>query len=172
VILIGDTGVGKTSIRKRYLGEGFKKDYLITLGVDLAVKKFDSYRIQIWDIAGHHSFRKVILDYYRGTHGILLIFSLVDRQSLANLEAWLLQAQEILGSPLPVPIVVLANKSDLIADRVLIENEILNHLNSLKNHAEYNLQLIYTSALTGQNIDQAFQFIVDSMVENTKPIEY
>ena len=96
IVLIGDGAVGKTSIRRNYLGEGFKKSHLPTIGVDFAQKfvshKGGAVRLVIWDLAGQPSFKNVRSHYYKGSSGIVLVYSVVDRDSFDNATKWLVEA--------------------------------------------------------------------------------
>ena len=63
LILLGDPMVGKTSLRLRYMGEGFREQYLSTLGTDFSIQIYKNFRLQIWDLAGQENFKKVIRTY-------------------------------------------------------------------------------------------------------------
>ena len=114
-VLIGDGAVGKTSIRRNYLGEDFIEGHLATIGVDLATKRVlfeqDIVKFIIWDLAGQPTFEKVRGHYYSGCNGILLVYSVEDRESFDNASKWLVEAYKNMG-PLP-PTVIIGNKIDL-----------------------------------------------------------
>ncbi|MFW9982793.1 MAG: Rab family GTPase, partial [Candidatus Thorarchaeota archaeon] len=114
-VLIGDGAVGKTSIRRNYLGEEFTEGHIATIGVDLATKRvlFDQEIVKfiIWDLAGQPTFEKVRGHYYSGCNGILLVYSVVNRSSFDNASKWLVEAFKNMG-PLP-PTVIIGNKTDL-----------------------------------------------------------
>ncbi|MCK4567292.1 MAG: GTP-binding protein [Candidatus Thorarchaeota archaeon] len=114
-VLIGDGAVGKTSIRRNYLGEDFTEGHIATIGVDLATKRvlFDKEIVKfiIWDLAGQPTFEKVRGHYYSGCNGICLVYSVTDRDSFDNASKWLVEAFKNMG-PLP-PTVIIANKIDL-----------------------------------------------------------
>jgi small GTP-binding protein len=114
-VLIGDGRVGKTSIRRNYLGEEFTEGHLATIGVDLATKRVlfnkEIVKFIIWDLAGQPTFEKVRGHYYAGCNGILLVYSVEDRESFDNASKWLVEAYKNMG-PLP-PTVIIGNKTDL-----------------------------------------------------------
>ncbi|MHA1965798.1 MAG: Rab family GTPase [Candidatus Thorarchaeota archaeon] len=95
-VLIGDGAVGKTSIRRNYLGEDFIEGHLATIGVDLATKRVlfeqDVVKFIIWDLAGQPTFEKVRGHYYSGCNGILLVYSVIDRETFDNASKWLVEA--------------------------------------------------------------------------------
>ena len=92
-MLVGDGAVGKTSIRKRYLGKGFSVDYIKTLGADFAYfeSDYDEYliRYQIWDLVGQESFRSVMKAYFKGCRGALLVYDIAKHITYENTEKWL-----------------------------------------------------------------------------------
>ena len=96
-ILIGDGAVGKTSLKRKYIGKGFPSDYLPTLGSDFVIKKVQinsnsisrEIKFQIWDIAGQPSFKQIRARYYNQAIGALLVFDVTRPDTLYNLEKWI-----------------------------------------------------------------------------------
>ncbi|MHA2140333.1 MAG: Rab family GTPase [Candidatus Thorarchaeota archaeon] len=170
-VLIGDGAVGKTSIRQRYLGEGFKISHIATIGVDFAQKwvsySGQSIRFVIWDLSGQRAFERVRQHYYQGSHGILLVYSVIDRESFHNASKWLVEVFKYMGK-IP-PTVVIANKIDLRVSSpegsflTKEDGEQLTRLfvGKLGVPASY----VETSALTGENIDLAFKELLRMMSE-------
>ncbi len=171
LILVGDGAVGKTSLRRNYLGEGFKKSHLATIGVDFA-QKFVHYkgvtvRMIIWDVAGQPAFESIRRHYYAGTSGILLVYSVIDRDSFHNMSRWIMEAHKNLVA-LP-PTAIIGNKVDLRPLRH--RREIVTH-DEGKQFAQYftdklGVPSIFweTSALTGQNVLDMFSNMIDTMRE-------
>ena len=89
LVLAGDGAVGKTTLRRRYLGEGFQSSYMMTIGADFAVKRVDiggrQITFQIWDLAGQQSFKLVRGSFYSGAFAALLCFDLTNQVSFDNL---------------------------------------------------------------------------------------
>jgi small GTP-binding protein len=171
VCLVGDGYVGKTSIRRKYLKEGFKASYLPTLGVDFAQKavtyKDISTNLVIWDIAGQPAYQGLRRRYYEGSSGLILVYSVVDRDSFDNASKWLVEAHGFMGS-LP-PIIVIGNKIDLRSgtsegDAVTPEE---GKAFAEKFSQKLNMPTIFieTSALTGENIDSAFESLIGLLID-------
>ncbi len=169
--LIGDGYVGKTSIRRKYLKEGFKASYLPTLGVDFAQKALTHdgvpTNLVIWDIAGQPAFQGLRRRYYEGSSAILLVYSVVDRDSFDNASRWLVEAHGFLGS-LP-PMIVMANKIDLRAghpaEQVVTTEEGKAFAEKMSQQLNTPSIFIETSALTGENIDEAFNSLIELLFE-------
>ncbi|MHA1236911.1 MAG: Rab family GTPase [Candidatus Hodarchaeales archaeon] len=121
IVLVGDGAVGKTSLRKRYLGQGFDTDYLSTMGADFALHDTTieetqistEIRWQIWDLAGQPIFKDVVQAYYTKIFGGILVYDVTRRQTFENAEKWLTDMWEHSGREKNVPVVLLANKIDL-----------------------------------------------------------
>lgn len=98
VLMLGDAGVGKTSLTSRFADGSFITQYISTIGVDFKTKmiKLEDKKIkyQVWDTAGQERFRSIAKAYYRGVQGILLAFSVTDRQSFENIEEWMVTISE------------------------------------------------------------------------------
>jgi small GTP-binding protein len=168
--LIGDGYVGKTSIRRTYLKEGFKRSYIPTLGVDFAQKsiEFDGVptNLIIWDIAGQPAYAGLRKRYYEGASGLILVYSVVDRTSFDNASKWLVEAHGFMKN-IP-PLVIAANKIDLSPTHP--EEELVSPTEGKEFAEVFSKKLntpvffIETSALKGINIDEAFYELVNMMV--------
>ena len=178
LVLIGDGAVGKTSIRERYLGRGFKRSQLATIGVDFA-QKYTSHqgvnvRHIIWDLAGQPTYASVRRHYYQGSSAILLVYSVVERVSFDNASKWLVEAHKHLRGAEwygweGLPTAVIGNKIDL---RDSGEFEDIVSTEEGQAFADYfterlDAPVLYkeTSALTGENIDEAFSELTGMMFE-------
>lgn len=95
VIIIGDSGVGKTNILTRYCEGIFKDSYVATIGVDFKVKMVDvggrKVKLQIWDTAGQERFKNITQTYYKGAAGIILVYAINNQDSFRNISNWLKQ---------------------------------------------------------------------------------
>lgn len=170
-VLIGDGAVGKTSIRRNYLGEDFIEGHLATIGVDLATKKVifgeNVVKFIIWDLAGQPTFEKVRGHYYHGCNGIVLVYSVVDRDSFDNASKWLVEAFKNMG-PLP-PTVIVGNKIDLRplreADKIVTAEEGKKFMEYFIDKLEVPAIFRETSAKTGENILDTFEELLRMMSE-------
>ncbi|MFX1560223.1 MAG: Rab family GTPase [Promethearchaeota archaeon] len=178
LVLIGDGAVGKTSIRERYLGKGFKRSQLATIGVDFAQKytshKGVNVRHIIWDLAGQPSYASVRRHYYQGSSAIILVYSVVERESFDNASKWLVEAHKHLRGAewygwQGLPTAVIGNKIDL---RESGEFEDIVSTDEGKSFADYfaerlDAPVLYmeTSALTGENINEVFSELTELMFE-------
>lgn len=179
IVLIGDGGVGKTAIRERYLGKGFKSQYLLTIGADFAMRddmvNGSGIRYQIWDLAGQQRFDAVREVYYKGCVGALLVYDVTRPDSYFNTPKWIneLWANNGRGR---VPIVVVANKIDMreLSDDTVSPEQgrvFTNRLSKLTQAEGFECHYIETSAKTGINIQNAFGVLgtnVMRFVENQR----
>ncbi|MHA1595762.1 MAG: GTP-binding protein [Candidatus Baldrarchaeia archaeon] len=164
VVLIGDGGVGKTSLCRRFVEKKFEHKYLPTIGADFYVKNVflddvTPVKFQIWDLAGQPRFHSVVDMYFRGARGALAVYSVVDRESYNNLINWVKRLIEKSGVRPPPAIMILGNKIDLRAgpgefvspeEGELLKNRIMKEF-GLK-----NVDFLETSAKTGENVIESF----------------
>ncbi len=151
ITLLGEKNVGKTSLVYRYIENKFRESYKATLGVNLLKKDMEvdgnGVSAQIWDLGGQESFRSLRKLYLEGANGALVMFDLTDRKTFDKLNEWVESFKEIRGKQ---PIVLIGNKSDLENQRKITDTEARNY--AKKN----NMELMLTSAKTGQNVEEAF----------------
>ena len=169
IVLAGDGAVGKTTLRRRYLGEGFQASYLMTIGADFAVKRLriddQDFVAQIWDLAGQQRFSAVREVYYRGTSGCLLVFDISRRSSFENIPSWIAELLKN-NSNRVVPIVLIGNKSDLRANAKdpIMREQSEEYARSLSAWSGFTVPYIETSAKTGENVDEAFKTLLKNIV--------
>lgn len=162
IILAGDGAVGKTSIRERYMGKGFQESYLKTIGADFATKKIEKNEeqitFQIWDLAGQESYQTVRKTFYKGATAAIMVFDCQDPKSMTNLSNWIEEAIE--GSKNGIlTYFVVANKVDLEESRRVSRDMALEFCNRLETETGIRFFYCETSALTGQNILETFDFL-------------
>ena len=167
IILLGDAGVGKTSISGRYIDSTFKDNYQATLQVEKRMKIINeddktSVRLNIWDTAGQEKFRSITRQFYRGCHGAFIVFDLTKKSSFNELKNWMDELKTH-GNDDTV-IIILANKSDLTTEREISEEEIKNKINNKYKYFE-------VSAKTGNNISLAFDEMKKLIMQKIKKNE-
>ncbi|WP_455139691.1 Rab family GTPase [Candidatus Hodarchaeum mangrovi] len=162
ICLLGDGGVGKTSLRERFLGKGFQSGYILTIGADFAVQNLEidnrQYKFQIWDLAGQQRFSAVRTLYYKGSHGAILVFDRTRPDSLYNLENWKKELFNNVGRQ--VPYVILGNKSDL--PNTIDEEELNNFIEKSQQEIQnipFRIKYLNTSAKSGENVTEAFSVL-------------
>lgn len=161
VVLIGDSGVGKSNLMIRFAKSEFYSDSKSTIGVEHAYKTLriedKTIKVQIWDTAGQERYRAITSHYYRGAVGALLVYDITDYSSFENVVTWLWELREYADHD--IIIVLVGNKSDLSHLRVVEEEE-------AQAFAEKeNLFFIETSALDATNVDGAFQTILEEGIK-------
>ena len=163
IALLGDGAVGKTSLRKTYLGEGFSSEYLLTLGADFAMKTISldgkTIKFQIWDLSGQLRFTQVRKGYYAGCYGGILVFDRTRPESLEHTMHWLNELWKNSGKG-PIPFIILGNKSDLLEGNGKIDKKAALWAKTFTEETKplkgFDVQYIQTSAKSGMNVDLAF----------------
>jgi len=160
-ILIGDTGVGKSCLLLNFIDKGFRKEHLVTIGVDFGSKIVDvkgiKYKLLIWDTAGQETFNSISRSYYRNAVGGLLVYDITNKESFQNVKKWLENVKEFSKSP--VSLVLVGNKTDLESERVVSKEE------GEAFAKEHGLPFIETSAKQSANVDEAFFKTIESICE-------
>jgi len=173
-VLIGDGAVGKTSIRRAYMGKEFISSHLATIGVDFAQKHIQTedavVRFIIWDLAGQPTFERVRRHYYQGSHSLILVYSVIDRETFDNASKWLVEAYKYMGQ-LP-PTAVIGNKIDLRWEHpredVVSTKEGQQFTEYFIEKLEVDAIFRETSALTGENIQDMFTELLKMMAKDSK----
>jgi Ras-related protein Rab-8A len=154
LMLIGDSGVGKTCLLLRYANDTFSPTFITTIGIDFKIKhiELDGKRIklQIWDTAGQERFRHITTSYFRGAQGILLVYDVTDRGSFNGIRNWIGLIQQ--HADVHVNRILVGNKCDLVDDRVVTTEE----GQALADEYSPNMQYFETSARCGINIETPF----------------
>lgn len=169
LLLIGDSGVGKSCLLLRFAEDAFTDSYLSTIGVDFKIRTIElegkTVKLQIWDTAGQERFRTIAAAYYRGAHGIIVVYDVTDGESYANVKGWLTEIDRYASEG--VHKLLLGNKADLTERRVV-------ELDAAKEFAEeLKIPLLETSAKTAAGVEEAFiamaKQIKESVDANPEP---
>jgi small GTP-binding protein len=162
LVLIGDSGVGKTALLLRYADNMFNTSFITTIGIDFRIKTLDvdgkRVKLQIWDTAGQEQFHSVASSYYRNAHGIMLIYDITSAESFIHISKWVGNISS--NAPTNVKQVLIGNKSDMEENRRVIEK---NRGRTLAE--ELNMPFLETSAKTDTNVDVAFEVITQLIME-------
>lgn len=160
IILLGNSGVGKTNLLSRLNKGEFSEEFASTIGVEFLthVTKVDADEVkaQIWDTAGQERFHAMMSTYYRKAVGALLIFDVCDRQSLLGVEKWLDQLLNVAEPGLHA--VLVGNKCDMTAPQRVVTSE-----EAQAYAAEHHMSYIETSAKTGMNVEDAFHGLISAI---------
>ena len=170
VVLIGDGAVGKTSVRRKYLGKGFISSHIATIGVDFAQKYVQvngiTCRLVIWDLAGQTGYERVRKHYYQGCSALILVYDITNRETFDNATRWLVESYRHTGE-IP-PVAVLANKVDLRnpddSKDYVSTGEGRNLAVMIKERLGVPTVFLETSAKTGENINEAFSNLTRLMI--------
>ena len=167
ILLFGNTGVGKTSIFKRYYENKFDGNYNSSIGIDFQTKvikhKNKSYSIQLFDTAGQERFRSITSSYFRMAEYYMLVFDLTNKNSLNAVPDWIESLKEFIDKP---KYIILGNKSDL--ERNKIPDDEINDVLEGQDHFKINDEnFIKVSAKTGENIKEAFKYLLDIVEQNS-----
>lgn len=165
LIIIGDSGVGKTSLMRRYTDNTFSKDSASTIGVDFKIKTIKIngkvVKLQLWDTAGQERFKAIVAHYYRGANGILLVFDVSNKESFQHLKDWLNEIEKS-DAPKTTEIRILGNKIDEKESRIVTKEEVLEFL---KEFGLPESNYYEVSALDNLNIEECFCNITKKLIE-------
>ena len=166
VCFIGDAGVGKTSLIKRFVLDVFDDRYIATIGTKVTKKIVDvegdqtKVMMLVWDIMGQKGFRELLREaYFFGAHGAIAVCDLTNKETLEELRYWIKALTDVAGD---VPIVFAGNKADLENNRVVKEQDLQEP------SAKYKSKAYLTSAKTGQNVEVVFKQLASAMSEKMK----
>ncbi|KAL2526976.1 Ras-related protein RABD2a [Abeliophyllum distichum] len=152
LLLIGDSGVGKSCLLLRFADDSYLESYISTIGVDFKIRTVEqdgkTIKLQIWDTAGQERFRTITSSYYRGAHGIIIVYDVTDQESFNNVKQWLNEIDRYASEN--VNKILVGNKSDLADNRAV-------SYDTAKAFAdEIGIPFMETSAKNATNVEQAF----------------
>jgi small GTP-binding protein len=165
IIIVGNSGVGKTTLLHQYLSKKFKSKAETTIGSNFFVKylnipeKKELIALQVWDLAGQERFKWVRNAFYKGAKGIVYVFDLTDKNSFDVLMNWKHEVENIIGL---IPCVLVGNKLDLIDT---IDRSIENNESDFLKRELGAVAYIETSAKLGTNVDEAFYNLAVELIK-------
>jgi Ras-related protein Rab-35 len=161
VCVLGDSWVGKTTLIGKFYDEKFYDEYCATLGADYLTKAIiineEKIKLKMYDTAGQERFRSIMRQFYRQTHGIILVFDLSCHQSFESLEEWLTEIKNNIINEY-VEIILVGTKADLKNNREVHDDEIVHFSH------EHKLQYIETSSKDNLNVDILFNTIAQNII--------
>lgn len=152
LLLIGDSGVGKTCILFRFSDDSFNSTFITTIGIDFKIRTIElgdkKIKLQIWDTAGQERFRTITTAYYRGAMGIILVYDITNEKSFDNIKTWIKNIEQHANED--VEKMILGNKCDMEDKRVITKEQ------GEKLAADYGVKFMETSAKAKIGVEEAF----------------
>ncbi|KAF8388858.1 hypothetical protein HHK36_025538 [Tetracentron sinense] len=152
LLLIGDSGVGKSCLLLRFADDSYLDSYISTIGVDFKIRTVEqdgkTMKLQIWDTAGQERFRTITSSYYRGAHGIIVVYDVTDQESFNNVKQWLSEIDRYASEN--VNKLLVGNKCDLTS------NKVVSYETAKAFADEIGIPFLETSAKNATNVEQAF----------------
>ena len=162
VIIIGDSGVGKTNLLTKFCDGVFKDSYVATIGVDFKLKTIhvddSKVKLQIWDTAGQQRFRNITQTYYKGAAGIILAYSINNKPSFKNILTWIKQIES--NTSESVCKILIGTKCDLEYEREVEEEQ------GRKMAEKHNMLFLEVSAKSSTNVEQTFYNLTKEIKDN------
>ncbi|KAJ2665561.1 ras GTPase [Coemansia sp. RSA 1200] len=161
LLLIGDSGVGKSCLLLRFADDTYTESYISTIGVDFKIRTIEldgkTVKLQIWDTAGQERFRTITSSYYRGAHGIIVVYDVTDGETFSNVKQWLQEIDRYASEG--VNKLLVGNKSDLEDKRKVDVTEAKDFADSL------SISFLETSAKDSTNVEKAFMTMASQIKE-------
>ncbi|KAJ4757505.1 Ras-related protein Rab-1A [Rhynchospora pubera] len=152
LLLIGDSSVGKSCLLLRFADDSYVDSYISTIGVDFKIRTVDldgkTVKLQIWDTAGQERFRTITSSYYRGAHGIIIVYDVTEMESYNNVKQWLNEIDRYASDN--VCKLLVGNKCDLVDSKVVATETAQAFADSL------GIPFLETSAKESINVEKAF----------------
>lgn len=169
ICLLGDGGVGKTSLIRRFVEDIFDDKYVTTLGTKVTMKELNiespqnkqplKMTLMIWDIMGQKELKRLLLSFYKGAKGALIVADITRKETLESIKDWIQSLHNCVGK---VPVLFLLNKSDIMGQTRIKYDEIMD---LAKKH---DTSFLFTSAKTGKNVDKAFMRLSEMLLQKEK----
>lgn len=161
LLLIGDSGVGKSCLLLRFAEDSYTPSFITTIGIDFKIRTIElggkKIKLQIWDTAGQERFRTITTAYYRGAMGILLVYDVTDEKTFNNIRNWIRNIEK--HATENVNKILIGNKCDMV-DKTVIDADKGQALAK-----EYGIKFVETSAKNSINVDEAFISLAQAIKE-------
>lgn len=160
LLLIGDSGVGKSCLLLRFADDTYTESYISTIGVDFKIRTIElegkTVKLQIWDTAGQERFRTITSSYYRGAHGIIVVYDITDSATYTNVKQWLMEIERYACEN--VNRLLIGNKCDLSMKRAtdyVVAKEFADSI---------GIPFLETSAKQSTNVEEAFTTMAQEII--------
>ena len=164
VVVVGDSGVGKTNLIKRFVTNTFSANSKATVGVEFISKSYrindQVFKIEIWDTAGQERYKSITAAYYKGAKGALIVYDTTQKTSFEKIDKWMSEIKE--KSSKDMKLMIIGNKIDLKDERQVETDEALAKAQTLE------APIMETSALDATNVKEAFYDLLKEMYKEVK----
>ncbi|XP_028848642.1 ras-related protein Rab-10-like [Denticeps clupeoides] len=161
LLLVGNSGVGKTSLLFRFTEDVFTTTFISTIGIDFKIKTIELHgkkiKLQIWDTAGQERFHTITTSYYRGAVGILLVYDITNGDSFNSISMWLRNIDQHAGND--VEWMLLGNKCDMESKRIIPTSQ------GKQVAEQHGIRFYETSARANINVEKAFLNLVEDILD-------
>ena len=166
ILLIGDSGVGKSCLLVRFVEDKFSPSFITTIGIDFKIKTVDingkKVKLQLWDTAGQERFRTITTAYYRGAMGIILVYDVTDERTFSSINQWFKTVNDHASDD--AQLLLVGNKCDM-------DTRLISHEQGETLAKELGIPFIETSAKDNINVDQIFftlAKLIQDKIDNNK----
>ena len=165
-LIIGNSGVGKSCLLIRFTDDKFEEGYVTTIGVDFKIKTLEiegkSVKLQIWDTAGQERFRNIVSTYYKGGHGIMMVYDITDLESFRCLDSWLKEIEK--NASKNVYKILVGNKNDMEKERKVSFEKGMEFADL------HGMKFFETSAKENKNVEEAFKEMTKDIINSLKKV--
>lgn len=151
ILLVGDSGVGKSCLLVRFVDDKFNPTFITTIGIDFKIKTVEidgrKIKLQLWDTAGQERFRTITTAYYRGAMGIIIVYDVTDERTFANVRHWYQTVTEHANAN--AQILLVGNKSDM-------DNRVVSYEQGETLAQELDVTFLESSAKNNSNVNEIF----------------
>ena len=166
LIIVGDSGVGKTNLISRFASDKFQSNSKATIGVEFIYKTLkinkEIFKVEIWDTAGQERYKSITSAYYKGAKGAIIVYDITSETSFNNIENWINEVKSKASNN--IQIMIIGNKTDLYKERKISVEKGIEKAKTL------NFHLFEASALDKTNVKEAFNYLLKEMYLDVKNI--
>ena len=164
IIVVGDSGVGKTNLINRFASDKFDINSKATIGVEFVYKTLkinkEVIKVEVWDTAGQERYKAITSSYYKGAKGAIIVYDITNEDSFNNVESWMNEVTK--KGKTDMQFLLVGNKKDLVNDRKVTEQK------GIDKAKELNMNLFEASALEKTNVNEAFNYLMKEIYLNIR----